>query len=133
MIKAPTLRRNLERSAQPLLPQVVHQFYMPEIAASATFSMTVTSTSGSCTAANVTICAFYLLEDEESNMVIVELDLESGYVAEEASLQRLVDGKVAKKYEVRYSGRRLKAGFVNFMHFYISSFYLIINEYIHLV
>lgn len=78
---------------------VVHQFYMPEIAASATFSMTVTSTSGSCTAANVTICAFYLLENEESNMVIVELDLESGYVAEEASLQRLVDGKVVKKYE----------------------------------
>ncbi|ROT74619.1 alpha-2-macroglobulin [Penaeus vannamei] len=78
---------------------VVHQFHMPEIAASATFSMTVTSTSGSCTAANVTICAFYLLENEESNMVIVELDLESGYVAEEASLQRLVDGKVVKKYE----------------------------------
>ncbi|XP_063615136.1 alpha-2-macroglobulin-like protein 1 [Penaeus indicus] len=78
---------------------VVHRFHMPEISGNSTFSMTVTSTSGSCTAANVTICAFYLLENEESNMVIIELNLESGYVAEEGSLQHLVDRRVIKKYE----------------------------------
>ncbi|XP_047482078.1 alpha-2-macroglobulin-like protein 1 isoform X2 [Penaeus chinensis] len=78
---------------------VVHRFYMPEVSANSIFSLTVASTSGSCTTANVTVCAFYLLADEESNMVIVELDLESGYVAEEGSLQHLVDGRVIKKYE----------------------------------
>ncbi|XP_042855895.1 alpha-1-inhibitor 3-like [Penaeus japonicus] len=78
---------------------VVHQFHIPEIAASSTFDMTVTSTSESCIFANVTICVSYLVVGEDSNMVIIEVDLESGYVAIEHDLERLQNKGVIKKYE----------------------------------
>ncbi|KAK8754270.1 hypothetical protein OTU49_015223, partial [Cherax quadricarinatus] len=84
--------------------QAVLRYNIPEAEASDAFDMTVntiTVPDNKCVTKRITACASYILPDGKSNMVVIEVDLISGYIPEKEDLMKLVkDDLNIKRYEV---------------------------------
>lgn len=65
-------------------------------------SFNVESINDTCAQQKLQICSKYKLPDEESNMAVLEVDMVTGYMAEQASLQDLLNEAATgvKRFEV---------------------------------
>lgn len=86
------------------LPQAVLRYNVPVPESGNAFGLTVitqTEPDVACVTKRITVCAAYLLADGSSNMAVIEVNLVSGYLSENADLDRLIkERKSIKKYEV---------------------------------
>lgn len=88
----------------PSSPQAVLRYNIPTPEPSDAFDLTVntiTVPDRQCVTKRITACASYRLPDNASNMVVIEVDLISGYIPEKDDLKQLLkDDKNLKRYEV---------------------------------
>nr|AGJ71756.1 macroglobulin [Palaemon carinicauda] len=98
-----TIKLNMEGSGCTLM-QAVLRYDIPEPEASDAFGLTVSARTvrdKACVTKQVDFCVSYLLPDGNTNMVVIELDLVSGYIPSKDDLKRLVgDSGRFKRYEV---------------------------------
>ncbi|XP_066939900.1 alpha-2-macroglobulin-like [Macrobrachium rosenbergii] len=98
-----TISLNLEGTGCTLM-QAVLRYNIPEPEPSDAFGLTVSARTvrdKACVTKQVEFCASYLLSDGKSNMVVIELNLVSGYIPNKDDLKRLVgSSNRVKRYEV---------------------------------
>lgn len=80
------------------------RYNIPTPEASDAFDLTVNTNTAPdrlCVTKRITACASYRLADNSSNMVVIEVDLISGYIPEKEDLKQLLkEDKNLKRYEV---------------------------------
>ncbi|XP_064116353.1 pregnancy zone protein-like [Macrobrachium nipponense] len=83
------------------LVTITHQYNVKEEPESSAFKMSVKTDRENCSSnSSLEICASYTNEDSVSNMVVMEIDLQTGYSADEDDLRGLVAQQIIKRYEV---------------------------------
>ncbi|XP_064093307.1 alpha-1-inhibitor 3-like isoform X2 [Macrobrachium nipponense] len=85
--------------------QAVYRYNIPKPEGSDAFDLTVntrTEVDKNCKSKLITACASYQLPDGKSNMVVIEVNLVSGYIPEKEDLKAIVRNNplVVKRYEV---------------------------------
>ncbi|XP_064116360.1 alpha-2-macroglobulin-like [Macrobrachium nipponense] len=82
------------------LVTVTHKYNVYEEPESSAFAMSVKTDRERCSSiSSLEICASYVKEDSVSNMAVMEVDLQTGYSADEDDLRGLVAQQVIKRYE----------------------------------
>ncbi|XP_064082969.1 pregnancy zone protein-like [Macrobrachium nipponense] len=83
------------------LVTITHQYNVKEEPESSAFAVSVKTVLENCSSNSfLQICASYTNEDSVSNMAVMEVDLQTGYSADEEDLRGLVAQQVIKRYEV---------------------------------
>ncbi|KAG7175154.1 Alpha-2-macroglobulin-like 6 [Homarus americanus] len=78
----------------------VHRYNIPEEPKSEAFSMNFTATQVSCSSSALRVCFAYLLQDNSSNMAVLELHLQTGYLALEKDLELLLEKEIIKRFDI---------------------------------
>ncbi|XP_064116355.1 alpha-2-macroglobulin-like [Macrobrachium nipponense] len=82
------------------LVTVTHKYNVYEEPESSAFAMSVKTVRDWCSSvSSLQICASYTNEDSVSNMAVMEVDLQTGYSADEDHLRGLVAQEIIKRYE----------------------------------
>ncbi|RXG56539.1 Pregnancy zone protein [Armadillidium vulgare] len=86
---------NTQRNGQGgfVSTQAVLRYNVQEGEINEAFSLNVTTTTepdGTCETKRIKVCTAYILPDNKSNMGIIEIDVVSGYIPEEADLDEIV-------------------------------------------
>ncbi|XP_064082973.1 complement C5-like [Macrobrachium nipponense] len=82
--------------------QIIHQYNVKEEPESSAFAVSVKTVRENCSSNSfLQICASYTNEDSVSNRAVMEVDLQTGYSADEEDLRGLVAQQVIKRYEER--------------------------------
>ncbi|XP_050717838.1 alpha-2-macroglobulin-like isoform X1 [Eriocheir sinensis] len=107
LVTLPTLPTNVTLDMQGegcAVMQAVLRYNIPTPEPSDAFDLTVntnTAPDRQCVTKRITACASYRLPDNSSNMVVIEVDLISGYIPEKEDLKKLIkEDKNLKRYEV---------------------------------
>ncbi|XP_050717837.1 pregnancy zone protein-like isoform X3 [Eriocheir sinensis] len=107
LVTLPTLPTNVTLGMEGegcAVMQAVLRYNIPTPEPSDAFDLTVntnTAPDHQCVTKRITACASYRLPDNSSNMVVIEVDLISGYIPEKEDLKKLLkEDKNLKRYEV---------------------------------